>query len=70
MRIGGGYELIFLDAGRTEPLHMAEQRFYHDDIDQLLSSAMLTCTKTPKGARVFRITRLGSQVAQQLLQGA
>lgn len=66
---GGGYEMLFLDAGRTEAFQMAEQRFYHDDINQLLSLSMLTCTHTAK-TRVFRITRLGSQVAQQLVRDA
>lgn len=63
----GGYELLFMDAKKNGELEITEQRFYHDDINQLLAYGLLLLSHNTRGEKLFRMSRLGSSVAQQLL---
>lgn len=58
---------IFLSAREQSDLEM-DRRFYDDDVESLLRLGLVTMTRTLKGDRVFKLTRPGSDLAQQLLK--
>lgn len=60
-------ELFFLDARSEGSLIIAEPRFYDFDIDQLVRMGLLLQERNKSGERVFKLSRPGSMIAQQLL---
>ena len=63
----GGPELLF-QSQREGSLEIREERFYHDDMASLVNLGLLSASLNSRRDRVFRLTRLGSQVAQQVLR--
>jgi len=61
-----GPELLF-QSQHQGSLEIREHRFYDDDMKSLVNLRLLSMDLNSRGGRVFRPTRLGSQVAQQLL---
>lgn len=64
---GADQEWVFLSKRVEVDLEM-DRRFYDDDVQSLLRLELLTLSFTPKGVRVFKLTRRGSSLAQQLLK--
>ena len=68
----GGWELFGIDAGvRGWQWAAQDSRFFQDDIQRLLILGLLAPGHPPRNAsnaRLFRSTRLGSEIAKQLMR--
>jgi hypothetical protein len=63
--VDDGMALIFMD--RPGEIDIEDQRFYRDDVDQLIELGLFRITFNDKGERIFNLTRTASAFAQTLL---
>ncbi|MFA6691972.1 MAG: hypothetical protein WCR98_08335, partial [Saccharofermentanales bacterium] len=62
-----GSHLVFLDGAGSHGFAPTDPRFFETDLDELLANDLCSLSFNDRGDKVFRLTRRGSRVAQEII---